>query len=373
MSNNVNIQELGYLAALPRALEAVKNRNAILLCGGALLLAMTIFGVGNLLAIKLFAGSATTTLIVAIVFAFLASLTFWAGFSGVGLLLMDHAHAIEPRSMIDALIGGLMSTGTFLIVALLDAIFWALFLGVCSLLLLACKIPGIGPVLFVFVYPAIILAAGLVVAIFVFIILPMTFPAIWEGNSLTGIYARRWALFQQRRTQIYISQFVLGLIVSLVATVVSTVFFSGFGVSTLLSVPIVGASIELDNLITGLTSMVSGGGGVGGGGHVVAGMLGGGVLFFIACLIPGLVVISGMNLIYLRSIEGLDFSATEEKISKGVKEAKRRAEEAKVRATEAAQRAREAAAQRGTQKPQVETERMEMPNIQALAEKGETK
>lgn len=345
MSGNVTIKDWDYLALLLRALDAVKNRKAFLLGGGTLLLATTFFALGNLLAIKMFPGSPTSMVVMIGIVAILAILIYWAGFSGVGLLLMDQAHDIELRSVMDALIGGLMSTGKFVTILLLDGLFWVLFLGACSLLLLACKIPGIGPLLYALVYPVVILASGLVVAALVFVVLPMTFPAIWEGNSMTGIYARRWALFQHRRVQIYVSQLILVLVASLVGTIVFVVLFSGFGISTLLSLPIVGEAMQLESFMAGLLSMMQGGSG-GGSGYIVAGVLGGGILFFFASLIPGMVVISGMNLIYLRAIEGLDFSVAEGKISKGIEDAKRRAEEAKARAAEASQKAREAATQR---------------------------
>lgn len=84
------------------------------------------------------------------------------------------------------------------------------------------------------------------------------------------------------------SQLILGLVASLVATIVFTVFFSGFGISTLLSMPIVGEAIDINRFMAGLSSMMQGGSG-GESGYMVAGVLGGGILFFFACLIPGMV------------------------------------------------------------------------------------
>lgn len=147
MSNHQSIQKFDYLSVLLRAPDAIKNRKAFLLCAGTLLVTAIGYGIGTFLAIKLFSGSIAAIFIASGIITILAVLIFWTGFSGVGLLLMDQAHDIEPRSMMDAVIGGLMCMGKFLLVLLLDALFGVLFLGACALLLVVCKIPGIGPTL----------------------------------------------------------------------------------------------------------------------------------------------------------------------------------------------------------------------------------
>jgi hypothetical protein len=341
--SNPAIQKFDYLTVLLRAPEAIKNRFAFLLWGATLLIAVAIYGFGSFLALKMFGYSSATPIAMGIA-AILGVLVLWVGTSGVGLMLMDQANDIEPRGMMDAVIGGLMCTGKFLLVMLLDVLMATVFLGASALLLFICKIPGVGAALYAVVYPVIVLVAGLLIAMFLFIILPMTFPAIWEGNSVTGIYARRWALFRNRLMQIFTSQIGLFFIVGLVGVIIMTVLWSGFLVATGLSAPIIGSSMDMERALGGLGMLMMGGSG--GGEYIMAGMLGFGILLFIAYLIPGLIATFGMNLIYLRAVEGLDFSVAEAGIAAKMAEARQRAEEAKVRATEAAQRAREAAAQR---------------------------
>lgn len=338
-------QKFDYLSVLLRAPEAMKNRRALLLLVGTLFMTAVVFGVGSLLAVKLLS-AAEARLAASVIFMILAALVFLSGSSGSGLLLMDQAHDIELRGMMDAIIGGVMCAGKFLMVLLIDTLIFGLFICAGALLILVCKIPWVGPVLYTFIYPATILAYGLIIAMLVFVILPMTFPAIWEGNTLTGIYARRWSLCKERFVQIFMSQIVLFLIVALIAHVIFTALFSGLGVSSLLSFSILGPKIDVSSL-QGFWQLIMGvSGGKGDGqGHMIAGALGGGTLFFTVGLIPGLIVLFGGNLIYIRAIKGLDFSAAEAGISAKVEATKRRAEEAKKRATEAAQRAREASAQ----------------------------
>lgn len=353
MSNYQAVQQrFDYLSVLLRAPEAIKNRRALLLLVGTLFMTAVIFGVGSLLAAKLFS-SAEAILAASAIFMILAALVFLSGSSGVGLLLMDQAHDIELRGTMDAIIGGVMCAGKFLMVLLIDTLIFGLFICAGALLILACKIPWVGPVLYTFIYPATILAYGLIIAMLMFVILPMTFPAIWEGNTLTGIYARRWSLFKDRFVQILMSQIVLLLIVSLIAHVIFTVLLSGFGVASLLSFSIIGPTIDINSLQGFLQSIMGVNNSKGDGqGHMIAGALGGGTLFFTVGLIPGLIVMFGGNLIYIRAVKGLDFSAAEAGISAKVEATRRRAEEAKKRATEAAQRAREASAQH-MQKSQV--------------------
>lgn len=145
MSANIAIKDWDYLTLLLRALDAVKNRKAFLLGAGTLLLATTFFAVGNLLAVKMSTGSPTSMFIMIGAVSILAILICWVGFSGVGLMLMDQAHDIESRSVMDALIGGLMSTGKFVMI-----LFWMGYSGRCFSVPARCycwraKFPALAP------------------------------------------------------------------------------------------------------------------------------------------------------------------------------------------------------------------------------------
>ncbi len=77
---------------------------------------------------------------------------------------------------------------------------------------------------------------------------------------------------------------------------------------------------------------------------------GNGLLVAIGLVIPFLTFVNGTCLIYLQTVSGVDFSATEEKLSQHVADAKRHAEQARERAADhlAKARASHAAGAAGT-------------------------
>ena len=79
-----------------------------------------------------------------------------AGTAAVGIMLLDKAKNLEPRSLKDAFMAGLACVPkVILYLLLLVALFIALFV-VAAILYYVCKIPFIGPVLLFFVHPALV-------------------------------------------------------------------------------------------------------------------------------------------------------------------------------------------------------------------------
>lgn len=356
MSNNQNVQYSGNLSILLRAPEALKNWHALALLAGTFLVAGLIVMLESYIAYKF--NSSSMAMIVGGVFFLLSALVTVSGVSGAGILLMDQARNIELRSMMDAFIAGAMSVLKFVLIFILDGLALLLFVIVCGLLLLVCKIPGVGPALYFVVFPLTILGSGLVFAALFFVVIPMTLPAIWEDNSVKGVYARRWALFENRVVQIVLSLIVLLFIVALVAGIIDFILFSGFFFTSGLSFSILNTGFQVGNIFSNLMSHAQGGGN----GYVTAATLGGGLLFISAMAISGLVYIMGINLIYLGAMEGLDLAAAEQRISQTMEDAKRHAEEAKARAAAASQRAREAAAQRTQSQPAMAAPKIVQPS-----------
>lgn len=362
MSNNQNVQYGGNLSILLRAPEALKNWQALALLAGTFLVAELIAMLGGYIASKF--NLSSMTMIIGGAFFLLSALVVVSGVSGAGILLMDQARNIELRRMLDAFIAGAMSVLKFVLIFILDGLALLLFVIVCGLLLLVCKIPGVGPALYTVVFPLMILGSGLVFAALFFVVVPMTLPAIWEDNSVKGVYARRWALFENRVVQIVLSLIVLLFIVAIVANIVGFTFFSGFFFTSGLSLPILNSGVRVENIFSNLMSLAQGGGD----GYATAATFGGGLLFIAAMAIPGLVYIMGINLIYLGAMEGLDLTAAEQRISQTMEDAKRHAEEAKARAATASQRAREAAAQRTQSQPAMAAPKIIQPSPAAPAQ-----
>ena len=114
-----------------------------------------------------------------------------------GLLHMDHARGISPRSTVDALVYGLMCIPKLIALGiLLFLVELAVFL-VIAILLFICKIPFLGPVLFAVVFPVSVVVAGITV-LGLFLCMLLSLPAIWQGASIMRALSQTLAIARSR-------------------------------------------------------------------------------------------------------------------------------------------------------------------------------
>lgn len=313
------------LSSMFQAIAGLHNRRA------AVALLVCLFA-GVLMVALLWAAGAFGFLHVS-VFGLLFLLFVFTGINGAGLLLMDQARGVQPRSLTDALVYGLMCIPkTIALVVILSAVILLVFLAL-ALTLFVCKMPGLGPVLFVAVFPASVIIAGLTMA-GVFVWLSMALPAMWEGATIAGTVARATTIVRTRLVETTLLQFVVGLFAILVALLVFGVLGIGLIPTLGLSVSIVGAGGFGD-----LSSIRYGGAETGG--YMIAGAVGSALLWSVAGTLVALVYLLGNNLVYLRVTEGLDASATESAMMRHIDEARRKASDMGQRAKDAAEHARE--------------------------------
>jgi hypothetical protein len=285
----------------------------------------------------------------------LAALLFFTGIHAAGVLLMDQARRLPPRSVIDAVVYGLMCVPkTIALIVLMVLAVIALYV-VMWLLFLVCKIPGLGPVLFTFVFPACVLLAGLTV-VGMMISLQIALPALWEGAGVAGALAKAFAILRSRLVETVMLLAVVavlsGFVFAFVGAVLMFGFFPAMGLAAT-SIGSFGASMG------GGPGMYGGGMGVGGafgsmmgglmqggmGGYAIAGGLGSALLWAVALTLVFQVSLLGANLAYLRVSEGIDSSATERAMNERLEQARRKATEMGQQAKETAERARAQAAQ----------------------------
>jgi hypothetical protein len=339
------------LSTVLRATEALKNWKALVLLGCTFLVGAVVIMLGGYIASLLIPRSPNMASVVGLVFGLFSFIFLSAGASGVGIMLMDQAQGIEVRGMVDAFIAGLSCVLKIILVTLIDGVFWLILVLVSALLIFICKIPGVGAALYAVVYPLLVLMWGIVAVATTLAVIPMTLPAIWEGNSIKGVYIRLLALAQGRFMDIILALIVLSLITGLIASFIGFAYSSGTFMTSMLSAPIILPSGEgggLAGLYQGVMGMAAGQSGGAGSGYVVATVFGGGVLLMVMMAFPILVYIFGINLVYLGAMEGLDLASAENSINEKIAETRRRAEEARARAEAVSKRAREMAEKRRT-------------------------
>ncbi|MEO8080574.1 MAG: hypothetical protein ABI641_08590 [Caldimonas sp.] len=309
-----------------QAINGLRNRRAIVA-----LLGCTIVGV--LVSVLLVAMAGTIGFFAAFLGGVFYLLAVGTGVNAAGLLQMDQARGIASRSLVDALVYGLMCIPKLIVLGLaLVAVEIAIFI-LIAIVLFICKIPYFGPLLFVVAFPLSVVVAGVTIW-GLFLCLLLSLPAIWQGATITRALAQTLAIVRSRLIEAVLLLVVLGFLCAAVGFILFALLFGGLMPTLGMSAGIVGfGGIGMQNL----SGMMYGMGGMGrGGGHMVAGMIGGAVLWAIAGSLVGQVYLLGLSIVYLRLTEGLDLTASEEALRTKFDEARRRTAELGERARAAA-------------------------------------
>lgn len=314
---------------LLRAAEAVTNWRALAATGLAgLVILLSVFLTGVLARLNVVLGGlgALFTLVVAL-----------AGYSAVGILLMRQAQQ-QPVSIADAFGQAIFTVHRLLGVALM-MLLCVLGVSVLALLvLLCCKLPGVGSLLYAVASPVLTVLIGATVAGLLYVALPLAAPAVWEGNTVWQTSARLLVIVRQRLVTVIINLVLLSLLVLVLSGVVYLVLSSGYLTTTALSAVV---GIHSFGGLSSLSMMMAGMGDESAS-YAGAFVFSTGLLFVVGGIIPALTYINGTCLLYLQTVEGLDFGQAEQQIAARVEEARRRAKEAKERASIQMQQARAA-------------------------------
>src|SRR4051794_205894 len=240
------------------------------------------------------------------VFAGLLAMIVWVvavgtGLNAAGLLQMDHARGISPRSTADALVYGLMCIPKLIVLALAFFAVEVAVLIVVALLLLICKIPFLGPLLFVVVFPVSVVVVGVTV-VGLFLCMLLSLPAIWQGASITRALGQTLAIVRSRLVEAVLLLVVLAFVAFAVGLILFGVVAAGLVPTLGLSVSIVGFGGFGMESVMAMSQ---------GGGYAVAGAIGGALLWAVAASLVGQVYLLGLSLVNLRVTEGLDLTAAE--------------------------------------------------------------
>jgi hypothetical protein len=237
------------------------------------------------------------------------------GINAAGGLQMDAARGQAPRSITDALAFGLLCIPRLLLLALLLFVVVLAVVLVLAVLLLLCKIPVVGPLLYVVVFPLAIVALGVTI-MGMFVCLVLALPAIWEGLGVLRTLAQTLEIVRTR----LVEALLLLLLVGLLAFAVGMVVFGVLGVGV---APTMALSSSLLDLVPGgaFGSLL---GAMQGNGYAVAAGVGGGLLWAAASTLVAQVWLLGLVIVYGRVTVGIDLDLTERAWRRGIDEARRR-------------------------------------------------
>lgn len=261
------------------------------------------------------------------------------GMNAAGILVSDGVWGRPQRNITDALLTSLFTSHRLLLVLLFEGLLLLAYLLVLGFLLLICKIPGVGPLLFAIVYPLGALLTGLVLFGLLYVAIPLAAPAIWSGSTAISALVMLKEIARHRLIMAVVMSLMLGLLVLVVSGIVVGIVGSGVGITLSMSAGIFGMSMNFDGLM-GLM-----GGASASSGYMWGLGLGSTILFLVAAIPLVLVGMKGAAIIHHTAIAGLSLREAEEKVNQQLQAAKDRAQEIKTQVA-----AQAAAAQQVTPK-----------------------
>ena len=315
-------QQLSQSASLLSAIDAVRNWRAAALMLGSLLIAGLIGALAGALSVKLHFS-------VGLVFFLLAGAVFFYGVNAAGIMLMDEAQGSESRPLMHAVMTSLAIGHRLGLVALLVVLAYIVGAIGMGLLLLICKIPVLGPLLFTFVFPVCVVVSGVAIFAGYAVIGPLAGPAIWSGATVMQALSKLAAIARQRIVMVVLSVLVLLLICGFVGSIIFGIIFAGTLITGGMSAGIIGVNgFNLVSII-GIFNMSDFGSSDSG--YLVAGAFGWGIVMAIAFTLPLLVYLRGCCQLYLSNIQGVDTAEMEQQLRSKFNAAKRGAAEMKAR------------------------------------------
>lgn len=330
--NSVHDAATSHSSELIRATEAITNWRALANTAiAAVALTLMVFVTGFLFRTSVF--MAVLALIVTLVIGL-------TGYSSIGITLMRQAQGI-PIGIGEAIMQALTTVHRLIGFAIMLFLIYVGIALAALLILVVCKIPGIGPLLYAILFPALAAVLGVVIAGMVYVVFPLAAPAIWEGNTVVQTLARMSVIIRKQLVAVIIKLIMLAILVVMVSAVVWVILGAGYASTTSLS-----ATVGI-NAFGGLFSGMQGlfgshdaytpyanafGGGMGNVGgfesasrYAGAFSFGTGLLFAIGTIVPLLTYINGSCLIYLQTAAGLHFDEDEKKLRDRVDAARQRA------------------------------------------------
>lgn len=333
MSNpNENISASGLIDMLLRAADAWRNwRAMVTLLTAGIVTAMLFAAAGAV-------GFQMRSEAVGIIIATMTMLVGGVGISAAGIQLMDQAMGVPSRSIGASLFDGMICMLKWIAFLLLILVAWIAFLVMAAAMLFLCKIPGIGVVLAVVIYPVLALAATAMLVINYFLV-TLVGPALWTGATLRRAIAAFSAIATKRMTAAVLSMAILIMIVGFVGVFVFGAVSGGQMLIVSLGLPILGGNF---GGFGGMNPAILFMGNVNG----LASAVGFGVAIIYACAFAAVTAVAllGGNYVYLHLSTGLDLSAAEDAIDAKIQAGKERAakiqEDAKRRAAEMQEQAK---------------------------------
>ncbi|RZL04970.1 MAG: hypothetical protein EOP40_21110, partial [Rubrivivax sp.] len=298
-------QQISSASSLLTAVDAVRNVRALLVLLGSFVAGALIWGLGGLLA-------AQAGFLVGVLFFLIGAAVVFYGSNAAGIMIMDEVKGARSRPAMAALVTSLATSHRLLLALLLVGVLYLAGLLVLALVLLICKIPFLGPLLYTVVFPVSVVLAGVAIFALYAVVLPLAAPAVWDGASTLQAVSRLLAIARSRIVSVLIMMALLFFLVGIVAGFIALIMLSGTALTLGMSAGILDMGGGLFSAFGGMGAYGNYGGS--GAGYMAAAAIGGGVAYAIAFSLPGLVMLRGCCQVYLANLQGVDVAGMESQL-----------------------------------------------------------
>ena len=136
---------------------------------------------------------AQVSVVFSVLLGLVALVVVFAGTSGAGVCLTDLARARPYRGVVGYFVAGLLSLPKLLGAGLLMMLLYGAVVLGAALVLLVCKLPGIGPVLLAVAIPVLVLVMALAL-LGNYVAGSIVGPAIWDGERVMHSLSIAWSI-----------------------------------------------------------------------------------------------------------------------------------------------------------------------------------
>lgn len=277
------------------------------------------------------------------------------GVNAAGIMLADDVWGRPQRSIGGALMASAFTSHRLVMVLLIEFLLFLVYLTVLAAALFLCKIPGVGPLLYAFVFPLAVILTGALLFAMLYVAIPLAAPAVWSGATVMQTLAMLKEVAQRKLLFVVVMMLLLGLLLFVVSGIIGGILFGGAGVTLSLSAAVIGSAMDgFGGLMDALMGLGMGGSGSG---YARALSFGGATLFLLGAT-PGMLVgMKGAAIIHRTAIADLSLGEAEAQLNQRFEEVKRKAQETKenakaqLAAAQAAAAAHAAAAKPAESKP----------------------
>lgn len=170
-------------------------------------------------------------------------ISFGVGYLGSGGVLLHEARGDPLPGIIKSLRFGIRALPRLLGLLIIESLLLLGIFVVEVLAFLACKIPGVGAILFVPIFPAIMLLNA-VVFVLAIIVFNLSGPALWHGEGVAKSLRHTIAIARNKPGSILLMMLLLAALATSMGIIIAMILYIGYGMTLTAATPVLADEIS---------------------------------------------------------------------------------------------------------------------------------